>query len=108
MTCQFLADINLLWYSFEVVAKAIYLLNFILDRLRAQLQHGLFQGCKAIMKMTQLRLRSSSFHEHGSSSGAFGFHECGFGFRSFSHINILIVLVFLKFSGKWIKSSTQN
>jgi len=54
--------------------------------------------------MTQLRLRSSSFHEHGSgsSSGALGFHECdsvsgslifqasgsSSVFCSFSHINI--------------------
>jgi len=48
--------------------------------------------------MTQLRLRSSSFHEHGSgsSSGAVGFHECGSGSRSgfcsFSHISIFIYL----------------
>jgi len=87
---------------FDVVAKGIYLLNFTLDRLRARLQCGLFQGCEAVVKMTQLRLRSSSFHEHGSSSGTFGFHECGSGFCWFSHINISIVSVFLKFSGKWI------
>ena len=63
---------------------------------------------EAVVEMTQLRLRSSSFHEHGSSSGAIGFHECGSGFCSFSHINILTVSVLLKFSWKWIKSSTQN
>ena len=41
-------------------------------------QYGCEQGCGAVVKMTQLRLRSSSFHEHGSgsSSGALGFHEC--------------------------------
>jgi len=48
--------------------------------------------------MTQLRLRSSSFHENGSGScsGAFGFYQCrsgalffrGSGFDSFSQINI--------------------
>ena len=69
--------------------------------------------------MSQLRLRSSSFHEHGSSSGGLGFHECGSssgalffhdsgstsGFYSFLHINILIVLVCLKLNGKLMKSS---
>jgi len=53
--------------------------------------------------MAQLRLRSSSFHEQGSSSGALGVHERGSGsgavffhdsgsssgFDSFSHINTL-------------------
>ena len=60
--------------------------------------------------MSQLRLRSSSFHEHGSSSGALSFHDSGSssGFYSFSHINVLIVLVCLKLNGKLIKSSTQN
>jgi len=29
--------------------------------------------------MTELRIRSSSFHEHGSSSGALGFDKCGSG-----------------------------
>jgi len=74
--------------------------------------------------MSQLRLRSCAFHEHGSSSGALSFHECGSGsgalffhdsgsssgFYSFSHINILIVLVCLKLNGKLMKSSrpTQN
>jgi len=72
--------------------------------------------------MSQLRLRTSSFHENGSSSGALGFHECGYGsgalffndsgsisgIYSFSHINILIVLVCLKLHGKLIKSSTRN
>jgi len=76
---------------FEVAAKAIYLLNFTLDHLRARLQFGVFQGCGAVVKMIQLRLRSSPFHERGSSSGVFGFHECGSGFCSFSHIDILIV-----------------
>jgi len=47
----------------EVVAKAIYLLNFSLDRLCARLHCGLFQGCGAIVKMTQLRLRSVSSSE---------------------------------------------
>jgi len=76
------------------------ILLWIVDRLRARLQCGLFQGTGAVVKMTQLRLRSSSFHEHGSSSGAFDFHECGSGFCSFSHINILIGSMFLKFTGK--------
>jgi len=46
---------------FEVVAKAIYLLHFSLDRLRARLQFGLFQSCGAVVKMTQLRLQSFSW-----------------------------------------------
>jgi len=78
------------------------------------------QGCEAVVKMTQLRFQSFSFHEHGSdsSSGAHGFNECdsgtgallfhGSGFCSFSHINFLIVLVCLKLKGKWIESRTQN
>ena len=49
---------------------------FNLDRLCAQLQCGLFQGCGAVVKLSQLRFRSS-FHEHCSSSGALGFHEYG-------------------------------
>jgi len=43
---------------FEVVAKAVYLLNFTLDRLRARLQFGFFQGCGAVVKI------------HSSGSGA--------------------------------------
>jgi len=67
-------------------------------------------ACEAVVKMTQLRLRSSSFHEHGSSSGAVGFHDSGSssGICSFSHINILIVLACLKLNGKWILLNTQN
>ena len=84
------------------------ILLWIVDRQRARLQCGLFQGTGAVVKMTQLRLRSSSSHEHDSSSGAFDFHECGAGFRSFSHIYILIGSMFLNFTGKWVKSSTQN
>jgi len=94
---------------------------FTLDCICARVQGGLFHGCGAVVKMTQFRLRSSSFHEHGSSSGDLGFHECGSGsgalffhgsgsifcFCSFSHINISIVMVCPKFNGKWIKSSTQ-
>jgi len=34
-------------------------------------------GCVPVVKMIQLRLWSSFFHEHGSSSGAHGFHVCG-------------------------------
>jgi len=41
------------------------------------LYHGLMQSCGAVIKMTQLHLRSSSFHEHSSSSRALGFHEYG-------------------------------
>jgi len=70
------------------------------------------QGCEAIIKMTQLWLQSSSFHEHGSdsSSGALGFHDCDSSSRalffhvssfcSFSHMNMLIVLVCLKLNRK--------
>jgi len=35
-----------------------------------------YSGLRSRPKMTQLRLRSSSFHKHGSSSGGRGFHEC--------------------------------
>ena len=62
----------------------------------------LTQGWGALVKMTQLRLRSSSVHERGSGSrsGAVTFHEwdsgsralffhgSSSGFFSFSHINI--------------------
>jgi len=58
---------------------------------------GLFQGCGAIVKMTQLQLWSSSCCEHGSGSGALGFH--GSGCYSFSHIKILIVLMCFKLVG---------
>jgi len=33
------------------------------------------QSC-GVVKVTQLRLRTSSFHEHGPSSEAVSFHEC--------------------------------
>jgi len=33
-------------------------------------QYHYNQGCGAVVKMTQFRLRSSSFHEHGSSSNS--------------------------------------
>jgi len=56
------ADVNLLRYLFEVVAEATYLLNFTLDCLRVWRQYGLFQGCEAVVKMTQLQLWSPSFH----------------------------------------------
>jgi len=90
----------------EVVVKAIYLLNFYSGSSCAQLQCELFQGCGAVVKMTQIR--SSYFHKHGSSSGALSFHECGSGLCLFSHLNILIVSACLKLNGRWIKSSTQN
>jgi len=61
------------------------------------------QGCGDVIKMTQLQLQSSSFHEHGSgsSSGALGFmsvapvpelslfNGSSSGFCSFSHTNNL-------------------
>jgi len=46
-----------------------------------------YQGCGPVVKMTQLLLRSS-FHEHGSSSGGRGLHDCGSGFCLFSHFII--------------------
>ena len=115
----------LIYYAnrWRLLLKQFICLIFTLDRLCVRLQCGLFQGCGAVVKMTQLRLRNYSFHEHvsGSSSWALGFHECGSGsgalffhgsgsrsgFWSFSH-NILIVLGCLKLNGKWIISSTQN
>jgi len=83
---------------------------FTLACLCAQRQGGLFQGGGVTIKMSQLRLHSSSFHEQCSGSGALGFHGCdsgsgalffhgsgsSSGFCSYLHINILIVLVCLK------------
>jgi len=116
MTCylQILIYYNNRW---RLLLKQFICWIFTLDRLCTRLQFGLFQGCGAVVKMSQLRLRCSSFRKHGSSSGAFDFHECGSralffhdsstnsGFCSFSHIDILIVLMCLKLNGKWIKSS---
>ena len=81
---------------------------WIFSGLRSRRKNDTAPAPQLFFSWTWLQLRSSSFHEHGSRSGAFGFHECGSGFYSFSYINILIVSVFLKFSGKWIISSTQN
>ena len=81
---------------------------------------GLYiQGCGAVVKRTQLKTPASEFLFYedcsGSNSGALGFHECGSGalffhssgsssgFCSFSHIHILIVLVYIKLNEKWIK-----
>jgi len=52
---------------------------FTLVCLCTQVHCGLFHGCGAIVKMTELWLWSSSFHEHGSSPGALGFDKCGCG-----------------------------
>ena len=109
-------DFSSLILCLRLLLKQFIRWIFTLDRLRARLQCGLFQGCGDVVKMTQLRLRSSSFHEHGSSSGTLGLHEHGSGalffhgsgFWSFLHINILIVFGFLKLNWKWIKSSTQS
>jgi len=103
-------------YPLEVVAKPIYLLNFYSGSPMCPATVWIISGCGAAVKMTQLRLRSSSFHKHGSgsTSGALGFHECvfrsgalffrGSGFSSFSHINILIVLACLKLEWKMNQS----
>jgi len=82
---------------------------FTPDRVHARQQCGLFQGCEAVVKMSQLRLRSSSFHEHGSGSGALLFHDSGFSsvFYLFSHINVLIVVVCLKLNGSFFSVSTH-
>jgi len=80
------------------------------------------QGCRAVVEMTQLRFRSSSFHEHGSgySSGAHGVCQCGSGsgalfFHSMAPSSVRfytlifsIVLVRPKLNGKLLMSSTQN
>jgi len=94
---------------------------FTLDCLCARLQCGIFQSRGAVAKMAQLRLRSSSIHEHGSSSGALRFmsvvpalelsffmaqHPAPASVRF--HTLMLIVLVFLRLNEKWIKSSAQN
>jgi len=44
---------------------------FALDRLCSPLQCGLFQVCGAIVKMAQLRLRSSFFMAPATASGRF-------------------------------------
>ena len=110
-------------FVFTMNRWRLLLMQFIcwiitLDHLCVRLQCGLFQGCGAVVKKTQLRLRNYSFQEHvsGSSFGALGFQEYGSGllffhgsgsrscFWSFSHINILIALVCRKLNGKkWIK-----
>jgi len=80
----------LIYYDnrWRLLLKQFICLIFTLGRLFAQLQCGLFQGCETVVKMTQLWLRSSYFHKHGS------------GLCSISHINILIVLVCLKLNRK--------
>jgi len=83
----------------EVVAKAIYQLNFCSGSSMYPATMWIISGLRSPRKMTQLQLRRSSFHKHGSSSGILGFHECGpgsealffhgsnSGFSSFSHIS---------------------
>jgi len=96
----------LIYYDnrWNLLLKQFICWNFTLDRLRAWLQCGLFQDCGAVAKMSQLRPWFSYFHEHGSSSGALLFHgsSSSAGSCSFSHRNILIVLVCRKLNGKWI------
>jgi len=84
----------------EVVATVIYLLNFYSGSSTCPAAAWIIHGCGAVVKMTQLRLRScwlswvwlrlrsSFFHDSGSSSG----------FWSFSDISIL----FTWFASSWI------
>jgi len=103
----------------EVVAKAIYLLNiysgsstcpttvWIISGLRSRRKNVTAQ--ELFFSWTQLQLRSSSFHEHGSGSGALLFHDSGSSsvFYLFSHINVLIVVVCLKLNGSFFSVSTH-
>jgi len=109
MTCWFLANFNFYDNRGRLLLKQFICWIFTLDRCVPG-KSGIFQGCGAVVKMSQIRFRSYSIHEHGFSSGALGFLESisSSGFYSFSHINILIVFVCLKLNGKLIKSSTQN
>ena len=68
-------------YRWRLLLKKFICWIFTLDCLCDQLPVWIFQGCRAVVKMTQLQPRSSSFHEHDSSSdsGALGFHECSSG-----------------------------
>ena len=120
----FVSSLDILIYygkPWRLLLKQLICWIFTLYSLYAPLQCELFQGCGAVVKISQLRLPSSSLHEHGSSFGALGFHEGGScsgalffhdigssDFYSFSHINILIVLVCFKLNGKLMTSSTQN
>jgi len=122
MTFWFLANSNLLWRSLEAVANAIYLLKFYAVSSMCPATVWIISGLRSRRKNVTAPARSSSFHEHGSSSGALGFHECGSGsgalfflgsdsscsFCSFSLINISIVFVCFKLNGTWNISSTQN
>ena len=100
----------------EVVAKAIYLLNFSLDCMCAWVQGGLFQGCRAVVKMTQLRFWSSSFHEHVSRSQALGFGQCGSGAlfcmgRSPAPASVCfhtLILKLLWYASSWMQSELNQ
>jgi len=53
----------LIYYDnrWSLLLKQVICWIFTLDRLCARLQCGLFQGCGAVVKMSQLQLRSSYF-----------------------------------------------
>ena len=92
-----LLDSSKLWFiiSLEFVAKANYLLNFysgssicpatvwIISGLRSRRKNVTAPIPELFFSWTLLQLRSSSFHEHGSSSAALGFHERGSGILYF-------------------------
>jgi len=95
----------------EVVAKAIHLFNFYSGSSVCPATVWMISGLQNCHSSESGALL---LEEHCSRSAALGFHECGsgssalffhgsgpnFGFCSFSHINILIVLVFIKLNGK--------
>jgi len=66
----------LIYYeSLEVVAKAIYPLNFFSESSMCSATVGIISGLRRSRKYNT----APFFHEHGSSPGALGFHECGSG-----------------------------
>jgi len=86
--------LQILFYyeSLEVVATAIYLLNFYSGLSTCSVTAWIIQGCGAIVKMTQLRLRPRSCWFSWMRLCLRGslFHGSRSGVWSFSHINILL------------------
>jgi len=61
----------------EVAAKAFYQLNFNSGSSTATV--WIISGLLSRRKTDTAPAPELLFHEHGSSSGALGFHECGSG-----------------------------
>jgi len=63
----------------EVVGKAIYLLNFYSGSSMCPATVWILSGPRSSRKNVTAPAAKLFFHEHGSSSGALGFHECDCG-----------------------------